>query len=169
VVGETFLRAWRSADRYDPALGPNLRVWLFAIARNATIYRARAARARPWQRNLVDPPTVEAASGTIDDPTDRLLRSWVVEEALQRISPEHRAALVETHLKERPYADVAAFVAGDRPVEDLPPAAQPFEQVDVRSDVAGVSAAAGIVPHTSGVEIKLVATGFEPGSPAWSR
>ncbi len=107
VVQETFLRAWRSADRYDPALA-SLRVWLFAIARNAMIDHARAARARPWQHNLVDPPTAEAASGTIDDPTDRLLRSWVVEEALQRISPEHRTALVETHLKERPYADVAA-------------------------------------------------------------
>ncbi len=107
VVQETFLRAWRSADRYDPALA-SLRVWLFAIARNAMIDHARAARARPWQRNLVDPPTAEAASATIDDPTDRLLRSWVVEEALQRISREHRTALVETHLKERPYADVAA-------------------------------------------------------------
>lgn len=57
----------------------------------------------------------------------------------------------------------AAFVAGDRRTGELPPAAQPFEQVDVRSDVAGVSADAGIVPHTWGVEIKLVATGFEPG------
>ncbi len=106
VVQETFLRAWRSADRYDPTLA-SLRVWLFAIARNAMIDHTRAAGARPWQGNLVDPPTAEAAATPVDDPTERLLRSWVVEEALQRISDEHRAAIVETHLKERPYAEVA--------------------------------------------------------------
>ena len=107
VVQETFLRAWRAGDRFDPTLA-SLRVWLFAIARNAMIDHARAAGARPWQANLVDPPTAEAASGTVEDATERLLRSWVVEEALQRISDEHRTAIVETHLKERPYAEVAA-------------------------------------------------------------
>ena len=30
------------------------------------------------------------------------------EEAMRRLSPEHRTALVETHLRERPYAEVAA-------------------------------------------------------------
>ena len=106
VVQETFLRAWRSADRYDPALA-SLRVWLFAIARNAMVDHARAAGVRPWQGHLVDPPTAEAASPHVDDPTERLLRSWVVEEALLRLTPEHRTALVETHLKERPYGEVA--------------------------------------------------------------
>jgi RNA polymerase sigma-70 factor (ECF subfamily) len=106
VVQETFLRAWRSADRYDATLA-SLRVWLFAIARNAMIDHARAAGVRPWHSNLVDPPTVEAAATAVEDPTEQLVRTWVVEEALQRISAEHRTALVETHLKERPYAEVA--------------------------------------------------------------
>ncbi len=107
VVQETFLRAWRAADRYDPSLS-SLRVWLFAIARNAMIDQARASSRRPWQSALVDPPTAEAVGQSIDDPTEQLLRSWVVEEALQRISEDHRIAIVETHLKERPYAEVAA-------------------------------------------------------------
>jgi RNA polymerase sigma-70 factor (ECF subfamily) len=106
VVQETFLRAWRAADRFDPELA-SLRVWLFAIARNAMLDHARAAGVRPWQGNLVDPPTAEAVSGAVDDPTDRLLRSWVVEEALRRVSEEHRTAIVQTHLLERPYAEVA--------------------------------------------------------------
>ena len=106
VVQETFLRAWRSAERYDATLA-SLRVWLFAIARNAMIDHARAAGARPWQANLVDPPTAEAAASAVEDPTERLVRTWVVEEALLRISDEHRVAIVETHLKERPYAEVA--------------------------------------------------------------
>jgi len=107
VVQEVFLRAWRAADRFDPELA-SLRVWLFAIARNAMIDHARAAGVRPWQGNLVDQPTIEAASGAVPDPTEALLRSWVVEEALQRVSEDHRNAIVQTHLKERPYAEVAA-------------------------------------------------------------
>lgn len=107
VVQETFLRAWRAADRFDPDLA-SLRVWLFAIARNAMIDHARASSRRPWQSVLVDPPTAEAASAAVDDPTEQLLRSWVVEEALQRISEDHRTVIVETHLKGRSYAEVAA-------------------------------------------------------------
>lgn len=110
VVQETFLRAWRAADRFDPELA-SLRVWLFAIARNAMIDHARAAGVRPWQSNLVDPPTAEAVSGAVADPTEQLLRGWVVEEALQRISEDHRAAIVQTHLLERPYAEVATELA----------------------------------------------------------
>ncbi|MBA3368988.1 MAG: sigma-70 family RNA polymerase sigma factor, partial [Geodermatophilaceae bacterium] len=47
IVQETFLRAWRSADRFDPALA-SLRVWLFAIARNVVVDHHRAMGARPW-------------------------------------------------------------------------------------------------------------------------
>ena len=52
------------------------------------------------------------------------------------------------------------FALGDR--RDAGPP-QPFEAVAVQSDVAGIDANAGIVPHTWGVEIKLVATGFAQG------
>jgi RNA polymerase sigma-70 factor (ECF subfamily) len=107
VVQETFLRAWRAADRFDPQLA-SLRVWLFAIARNVMLDHARAAKVRPWQGNLVDPPTAQGAGATMEDPSEQLVRSWVVEEALRRLSEEHRAALVQTHLRERPYAEVAA-------------------------------------------------------------
>ena len=107
VVQEAFLRAWRAADRFDPELA-SLRVWLFAITRNAMLDHARAARVRPWQAELIDPPHAHEAGATIDDPSEQLVRSWVIEEALRRLSEEHRTAIVETHLRERPYADVAA-------------------------------------------------------------
>ncbi len=44
IVQEVFLRAWRSADRFDPNLA-SLRVWLFAIARNVTVDHHRGRRA----------------------------------------------------------------------------------------------------------------------------
>jgi RNA polymerase sigma-70 factor (ECF subfamily) len=42
-----------------------------------------------------------------DDPYERMLRSWQVEEALRRLTAEHRQALVETYYRERPYAEVS--------------------------------------------------------------
>ena len=107
VVQETFVRAWRAADRFDPELS-SLRGWLFAIARNAMVDHRRAAAARPWQQALIDPVAPEADQATTIDPIDGLLRRWVVEEALQRLSPEHRSAIVETYLKGRSYEDVSA-------------------------------------------------------------
>ena len=110
VVQETFLRAWRAADQFDPNLA-SLRVWLFAIARNAMIDHRRHSGVRPWEFDLADPPTIEAAAGSYEDATERLLRSWLVHEALQRLTEEHRTAIVETHLKERPYAEVAVSLS----------------------------------------------------------
>ena len=55
IVQETFLRAWRAADRFDPSLA-SLRVWLFAIARNVITDHHRAVGARPWLQGLTDQP-----------------------------------------------------------------------------------------------------------------
>ena len=106
VVQETFLRAWRAADRFDAGLA-SLRVWLFAIARTTMIDHMRASVVRPWNADVQAAPT-GTAHEDVEDHADRLVRSWVVQEALQRISDEHRTAIVETHLKERPHAEVAA-------------------------------------------------------------
>ncbi|KQS71562.1 RNA polymerase subunit sigma-70 [Modestobacter sp. Leaf380] len=104
VVQEVFLRAWRAADSFDPQLA-SLRTWLFAIARNVVVDEARRFAVRPWQRDLVsDAGADEPVDGRVDE---QLVDAWVVEEALRRVSPEHRAAIVETHLRGRPYDEVA--------------------------------------------------------------
>ena len=105
VVQEVFLRAWRAADSYDPQLA-SLRTWLFAIARNVVVDEARRFPVRPWQRDLTDGSDLPAPlTGTGDD---RLVDAWVVEEALRRIGEDHRTAVVQTHLRGRPHAEVAA-------------------------------------------------------------
>jgi RNA polymerase sigma-70 factor (ECF subfamily) len=46
AVQETFLRAWRAADRFDEQLG-SIRTWLFSILRHVMIDLARARSVRP--------------------------------------------------------------------------------------------------------------------------
>jgi len=99
AVQETFLRAWRAGERFDPELG-SLRTWLFAILRNVVIDLSRARAARPGLAVGGAEPSVE--------PLEEALLAWQVEEALRRIGEQHREILVETYYRARPYAEVAA-------------------------------------------------------------
>jgi RNA polymerase sigma-70 factor (ECF subfamily) len=98
AVQETFLRAWRAGERFDPQIG-SLRTWLFAILRNVVIDLGRARAARPGVAEQGIEPSVE--------PFDEALLSWQIEEAMRRIGEDHRRVLVETYYRGRPYAEVA--------------------------------------------------------------
>lgn len=106
VVQETFLKAWRAADRFDPKIA-SLPTWLFAIARNVIVDTIRARCSRPFSPVGVD----EQAAVEHDDSFDRVLEAWQVEEALRRLSDQHRVVLVETVIKDRPYAEVGRELA----------------------------------------------------------
>ncbi|MBM9467899.1 sigma-70 family RNA polymerase sigma factor [Nakamurella leprariae] len=108
AVQETFLRAWRSADRFDPELA-SLRVWLFAIVRNVVVDQTRRRSAGSWAKV----PTggddeVVAALAPVPDDTAIMVDRWVVAEALGRISVDHRYVIVETYLRGRSYEELAA-------------------------------------------------------------
>jgi RNA polymerase sigma-70 factor, ECF subfamily len=98
AVQETFIRAWRAGERFDPEIG-SLRTWLFAILRNVVIDLGRARSARP---EVLD----EAPEGS-DEPLEQALLAWQVEEALRRIGISHRQVIVETYFRGRPYAELA--------------------------------------------------------------
>jgi len=98
AVQETFTRAWRAGQRFDPEIG-SLRTWLFAILRNVVIDLGRARSVRPQVSEGGIEPSV--------DPLEEALISWQVEEAMRRIGDDHRRVLVETYYRGRPYADVA--------------------------------------------------------------
>ncbi|WP_043824687.1 sigma-70 family RNA polymerase sigma factor [Rhodococcus opacus] len=102
VVQETFLRAWRGADRYDPRRS-TVRTWLYAICRNVVIDASRARASRP-QLADTEPPDVPVP----ERPLEQLLVGLQVEEALRRLSEQHRVVLVEIHLRDRPAGEVAA-------------------------------------------------------------
>ena len=105
IVQEVFLRAWRRSDSFDGSIA-SLRVWLFAIARNAVVDEVRRIEVRPWRRALTDDP--EAGAAAVGPAEDALVDGWLIEEALRRLRPEHRDAIVAAHLRGRPYAEIAA-------------------------------------------------------------
>lgn len=104
ALQETFLRAWRAADRYDPERP--LRPWLFAIVRNVTVDHLRARDARPVPHDRPEPPETDIANPP-RDAIEASLDAWVVATALDRLAEHHRGVLVETFLRGRPYSDVA--------------------------------------------------------------
>ena len=100
-VQETFLRAWRSRDRFDERRAGE-RTWLFAIARNviADALRARARMPRLGSEALLDQhPSADR------DPLERLR----LVEGLARLSDAHREVVVAVHLDGRSYQELSAM------------------------------------------------------------
>ena len=101
LVQETFLRAWRHRSVLAGPR-PAVRAWLLTVSRNIAIDEWRTRRFRS------ELPVAEVPEGgDPDDHTDELLQSWVVAEALTKLSDEHRAVLLECYYRGRPVAEAA--------------------------------------------------------------
>lgn len=87
VVQETLLRAWQHLARLDPDNNP--RAYLMTTARNVITDQWRRDRRRP---RLVQDDTALSASLAPEDITTAM-ESWVVAEALERLSDDHRAVV----------------------------------------------------------------------------
>ena len=110
VVQEVFTRAWRNADRYDPARG-SVRTWLYQIARHAIIDMRRRASARPA---LAVGESVDE-QGVDGDSIEQAMLGWQVAAALERLTPEHRQMIRLAHfqgLSVREIADRCGLPAG---------------------------------------------------------
>jgi RNA polymerase sigma-70 factor, ECF subfamily len=94
IVQEVFTRAWRHADRYDPARG-SVRTWLYQITRHAIIDMRRRASARPALAGS-DALFETAAPG---DSIEQAMLGWQVAAALERLTPEHRQMIRLAHFQ----------------------------------------------------------------------
>lgn len=101
IVQETLIRAWRHPAVLDQS-ERSARAWLFTVARRLVIddWRSHRAHEEIPTENL--PETAHT-----DDSTDRLLQSWVVAEALERLSHDHREVIVECYYRGRSVAEAA--------------------------------------------------------------
>jgi len=104
VVQETMLRAWRRADvlvGQQSSPHDSLRPWLFTVARNIVVDE--------WRRHRTDRdvPLDSGPEPATDDGTDAVLDTWIVGEALTRLSAEHRSVLDQCYYQGRTTADAA--------------------------------------------------------------
>lgn len=104
VAQETLLRAWRNTAVLEESRG-SVRSWLFTVARNIVIDEWRSKRAR------TEIPTDDVGDQpTAGDGTDELLLSWVVAEALTRLSDDHRGVLLECYYRGRSVAEASRLL-----------------------------------------------------------
>ncbi len=104
LVQETFLRAYRGFDRFQP--GTNIRAWLFTI-----LHRARADAFRRAGRS---PRTVEMiADGPAVPAPQEALASGAedIERALAALPEVFRVAVVLRDVEELSYDEIAAALA----------------------------------------------------------
>ncbi len=104
VVQETLLRAWRSRSVLEQGEG-SLRAWLYTVARHLVIDEWRTQRS---QREVTVGEVPEPGNDV--DGTDQLLQSWLVEEALTRLSSQHRAVLLLCFYRGHSVADAARLL-----------------------------------------------------------
>ncbi|WP_427016307.1 sigma-70 family RNA polymerase sigma factor [Pseudarthrobacter sp. P1] len=91
VVQETILRIWQQA----PRITTSTRSYLFRTARNIVIDNFRRQQRRPQQTQTED---LEQMAVTVEH-VDGLLTKVLMEEALGRLSAEHRDVVIALHYR----------------------------------------------------------------------
>jgi RNA polymerase sigma-70 factor (ECF subfamily) len=108
IVQETVLRTWQHAEVLTNGKG-SVRAWLMTVLRNLVIDSIRAKACRPAEvKEFPVTHPVEA------DHAEDVVRSIAVLEALDRLSADHRAVLVEIYYRSRSVSEAATVL-------DIPP------------------------------------------------
>lgn len=103
LLQETMLQAWRHLDRL-PDSSESVRRWLFIVARRIAIDAARARQARPTEVGLNDLTRLPASG----DVTEDVVIVQTVRRALPKLTPAHRAVLIELYYRGRSTDEAAA-------------------------------------------------------------
>jgi len=117
AVQETFLRAWRSRETFD---GEHLRAWLYRIATNVCVDRARVLQRRARSGTEVTwltpyPDTVlDDVPAAADEPDEAYVARETIElaflAALQVLPPRQRATLLAREVLGLPAAETAELL-----------------------------------------------------------
>ncbi len=104
AVQETFASVWRSAGSYKPERGPGA-PWLYAVARNAIVDRARARSETPAE--IPERPSDEAG------PAERAEQSWVawrVHRALEELPKREHEVIALAYWSGLSQSEVAEYL-----------------------------------------------------------
>jgi RNA polymerase sigma-70 factor (ECF subfamily) len=104
---ETFLKAYLNLKRYDPER--SFKTWLLTIASNHCIDRLRRRRMKWLSIDDQLPPNVSLRSDE-PEPEDAMLftqRSQAVQELLDKLAPDYRAAVVLRYWYDYSYLEIA--------------------------------------------------------------
>ena len=102
AVQETFVRAWRAGDRFDPQIG-SLRTWLFAITYRVVsrMRRDRARRGEGTKRYLAE------RSELVSDAARETESAEFLRYLLLKLSEPQRVALILSELEGFTSAEIA--------------------------------------------------------------
>jgi len=104
AVQETFASVWRSAASYRPERGPGA-PWLYAVARNAIVDRARGRSEPPTE--VPDEPAREPS------PAEQAEQGWVawrVHRALEELPDREREVITLAYWSGLSQSEVAEFL-----------------------------------------------------------
>jgi RNA polymerase sigma-70 factor (ECF subfamily) len=99
LVQETFVRVWRTADRFDPGRG-TVPAFVFAIARRLAIDLWRRPSSRPLEHEA-------EPAGTPDAAFDQVLLQVAVRDALDSLTAAHRQVLELSYRSDLTQTEIA--------------------------------------------------------------
>ena len=106
---DAFARAWERWDQYDSQRP--LRAWLHGIVVHLALDRLRRRRVRRLAVPVLGGHVLaERGSGLTADPAGDVVRRRVVQDALARLRPPVRAALILRHYYGYDYAQIGTFL-----------------------------------------------------------
>jgi RNA polymerase sigma-70 factor (ECF subfamily) len=111
VVQETFLRAFRSFDRFDP--GTNCRAWLFTIMRHAFLNRVRAAGREVLEDDVDRHEVARTAVVGAPGPEETFFQTVLhgdVDRALKHLPLVFREAVILADLEGLSYREMADVI-----------------------------------------------------------
>ncbi|MEZ6185953.1 MAG: sigma-70 family RNA polymerase sigma factor [Planctomycetota bacterium] len=105
ALQETFLRVYKSLDRFDPQRP--LLGWLFQIARYVAIdaYRVEAKVKRLEEQRMEESP-VASDAGEIEEVAQESERQTQVDRALRALTPDDRSLLLMRHYQDMTFREI---------------------------------------------------------------
>jgi RNA polymerase sigma-70 factor, ECF subfamily len=120
LAQETFVRVFNNLERYDPAY--KFSSWIFKIATNLTIDWMRRKEVPTvsidGSRYATSSDEIEASTITVEskdeNPEERLESKELgaeIEQAIGKLRPEYRQAIILRHIEDKPYEEIAQIMA----------------------------------------------------------